>query len=335
MQASSYLVYACDHLNKPQEVIARAFGDNFAALAMETTKLVRVQRHALQARRAGDAASTATAAGIAVQTENVRKMLLAFSRDLRVVMLRLASRLQTLRYFAATKLPVPQGLAAEALQVFAPLANRLGIWEIKWELEDLAFRFLEPDTYRQVARLLTKSGLNAKPTLSGYVISLKVITSQRHQRQGLWAAETHLQHCQEMRGKSLVLTSSRRARRGCWWAVAECYGAWSWYSHFNPVAQEFDDYIAKPKVNGFSRCTPWCAMRAANPPRSRFDPAMHDHENVAAHWAYKEAVPRAMQVCRPAASTTPRLPCCVSCWPGNAISSTTQTQAVLDDRTTR
>src|SRR5450830_1382019 len=156
MQAASYLVYACDHLHKPQEVIAKAFGDNFAALAVETTKLVRVQRQARQAQVANARAATAIpmAQTAAAQTENVRKMLLAFSRDLRVVMLRLASRLQTLRFFAATKLPVPGGIAAEALQVFAPLANRLGIWEIKWEMEDLAFRFQEPDTYRQVAKLL-------------------------------------------------------------------------------------------------------------------------------------------------------------------------------------
>ena len=102
MQAASYLVYACDHLNKPQEVIAKAFGDNFAALAMETTKLVRVQRQARQAQRPAQRAGTRMpmAQTAAAQTENVRKMLLAFSRDLRVVMLRLASRLQTLRYFA-------------------------------------------------------------------------------------------------------------------------------------------------------------------------------------------------------------------------------------------
>ncbi|HET8747998.1 MAG TPA: HD domain-containing protein, partial [Ramlibacter sp.] len=144
MQAASYLVYACPHLNKPQEVIAKAFGESYAALAIETTKLVRVQQqargaeHFLEDKR--------------VQTENVRKMLLAFSRDLRVVMLRLASRLQTLRHYAATKQPMPPAVAREALQVFAPLANRLGIWQVKWEMEDLAFRFLEPDTYKQVAR---------------------------------------------------------------------------------------------------------------------------------------------------------------------------------------
>ena len=81
-------------------------------------------------------------------------MLLAFSRDLRVVLLRLASRLQTLRHFAASKQPCPEPLARESMQVFAPLANRLGIWQIKWEIEDLAFRFLQPDEYKRIAKLL-------------------------------------------------------------------------------------------------------------------------------------------------------------------------------------
>lgn len=110
MQAASYLVYACEHLNKPHEVIAKAFGDSFADLAIETTKLVRLQRMARIAQnaasKAGQAAPMAQTA--ATQTESVRKMLLAFSRDLRVVMLRLASRLQTLRHFASSKLPVPR-----------------------------------------------------------------------------------------------------------------------------------------------------------------------------------------------------------------------------------
>jgi len=149
MQAASYLVYACSHLNKPQEVIAKAFGENYAALALETTKLVRIQQQTREAEEAGQLVDGAKA-----QTEAVRKMLLAFSRDLRVVMLRLASRLQTLRWHAACKTAAPPSVAREALNVFAPLANRLGIWQLKWEMEDLAFRFLEPDTYKQVARLL-------------------------------------------------------------------------------------------------------------------------------------------------------------------------------------
>ena len=128
MQSASYLVYACEHLNKPHEVIAKAFGAHFADLAIETTKLVRLQRMARIAQTAAGRSAPAApmAQTSAAQTESVRKMLLAFSRDLRVVMLRLASRLQTLRHFAATKLPLPAGLAAESMQVFAPLANRLG-----------------------------------------------------------------------------------------------------------------------------------------------------------------------------------------------------------------
>ena len=153
MQAASYLVYACPHLNKPEEVMAKAFGPELAQLAMQTNQLVHVQRLS----RAAESVTLGpdnTPLSPRIQTENVRKMLLAFSRDLRVVMLRLASRLQTLRHYAASKLPVPPVLASESLQVFAPLANRLGIWQIKWEMEDLSFRFLEPATYKDIARLL-------------------------------------------------------------------------------------------------------------------------------------------------------------------------------------
>jgi GTP pyrophosphokinase len=188
MQAASYLVYACDHLNKPHEVIAKAFGSNFADLAMETTKLVRVQR---MARIAQSAASHSTQAPMAQttasQTESVRKMLLAFSKDLRVVMLRLASRLQTLRHFAATKLPVPVGLASESLQVFAPLANRLGIWEVKWEMEDLSFRFLEPDTYKQVAKLLDEKRVEREASVE----RLRQTVSEELAAQGLIKTPRH------------------------------------------------------------------------------------------------------------------------------------------------
>ena len=187
MQAASYLVYACDHLNKPHEVIAKAFGKNFADLALETTKLVRVQRMARIAQNAASHTAVPMAQTAATQTESVRKMLLAFSRDLRVVMLRLASRLQTLRYFAASKLPVPVGMASESLQVFAPLANRLGIWEIKWEMEDLSFRFLEPDTYKLMARLLDEKRAEREASVD------KLRPGHSCHRAG--ATQTHLQHC--------------------------------------------------------------------------------------------------------------------------------------------
>jgi len=208
MQAASYLVYACDHLNRPQEVIAKAFGDSFANLALETTKLVRVQRMARLAQSAASHAGLPApmAQTAAAQTESVRKMLLAFSRDLRVVLLRLASRLQTLRHFAASKLPVPVGLASESLQVFAPLANRLGIWEIKWELEDLSFRFLEPETYRQVAELLDEKRTEREASVE----ALRRQLADELADQGLAATvQGRPEHVysivEKMRGKSLGL----------------------------------------------------------------------------------------------------------------------------------
>ncbi|NCP40707.1 MAG: bifunctional (p)ppGpp synthetase/guanosine-3',5'-bis(diphosphate) 3'-pyrophosphohydrolase, partial [Rhodoferax sp.] len=231
MQAASYLVYACDHLNKPQEIIAKAFGDNFAALAIETTKLVRVQRQARLARPKTLADTPAAQQAVALQTENVRKMLLAFSRDLRVVMLRLASRLQTLRFFAANKLSMPDGLAAEALQVFAPLANRLGIWEIKWEMEDLAFRFLEPETYREVALLLDAK----RAEREAHVERLRSALEQQLIDSGIQAKVSgrpkHIYSIvKKMRGKSLDFSQvyDVRALRIIVTSVPDCYGALSW-----------------------------------------------------------------------------------------------------------
>jgi GTP pyrophosphokinase len=296
MQAASYLVYACDHLNKPQEVIAKAFGDSFAALAMETTKLVRVQRQARLARMALQRSQTPLAQPGAVQTENVRKMLLAFSRDLRVVMLRLASRLQTLRFFAHSKLPVSEGIAAESLQVFAPLANRLGIWEIKWEMEDLAFRFQEPDTYRQVAKLLDEKRTEREAHVEHMRAQLQADLNANGIHAQVSGRPKHIYSIvKKMRGKSLGFEQvyDVRALRIVVHDVPECYGALSWvHAHFSAIAEEFDDYIAKPKVNGYQSLH--TVVRDANGQPTEIQirtEAMHAHaENgVAAHWAYKEA----------------------------------------------
>ena len=293
MQAASYLVYACEHLNRPQEIIAKAFGDNFAALAMETTKLVRVQRQARLVRARGHAAGMQPAA---MQTENVRKMLLAFSRDLRVVMLRLASRLQTLRFFAATKTPVPEGIAAEALQVFAPLANRLGIWEIKWEMEDLAFRFQEPDTYRQVASWLDEKRAEREANVERLRATLEADLVANGLGARVSGRPKHIYSIvKKMRGKGLDFAHiyDVRALRIIVASVPECYAALSWvHSHFAPIAEEFDDYIAKPKLNGYQSLH--TVVRESDGQVCEIQirtQAMHDHaENgVAAHWAYKEA----------------------------------------------
>jgi GTP pyrophosphokinase len=296
MQAASYLVYACDHLNKPYEVIAKAFGANFADLAIETNKVVRVQRMARIAQNAVNHSAVPMAQTAATQTEIVRKMLLAFSRDLRVVMLRLASRLQTLRHFAASKLPVPAGMASESLQVFAPLANRLDIWEIKWEMEDLSFRFLEPETYKLMARLLDEKRTQREASLE----ALRGQLSNELAAQGLHATvhgrPKHIYSIvKKMRGKSLEFERvyDIRALRIVVPTVPECYAALGWvHSRFVPVANEFDDYIAKPKPNGYQSLHTVVRDEQGHAIEVQVrTQAMHDHaeHGVAAHWAYKEA----------------------------------------------
>ncbi|GAA4345500.1 bifunctional (p)ppGpp synthetase/guanosine-3',5'-bis(diphosphate) 3'-pyrophosphohydrolase [Variovorax defluvii] len=295
MQAASYLVYSCQHLNRPQEVIAKVFGDNFAALAVETTKLVHVQKQARSAT-----ASAHLADGASSQTENVRKMLLAFSRDLRVVMLRLASRLQTLRYAAASKQPVPEGVARESLQVFAPLANRLGIWQVKWEIEDLSFRFLEPETYKLIARLLDEKRIERE----GYVNKLRARLERELAAEGVKATvqgrpKNIYSIVKKMRGKSLDFAQvfDILALRVVVADVKDCYAALAWvHSHFQPITEEFDDYIARPKPNGYQSLHTVVREvvdgRVGKPIEIQIrTQEMHDHaeHGVAAHWAYKEA----------------------------------------------
>ena len=295
MQAASYLVYACPHLNKPEEVMAKAFGLPLAQLAMQTHQLVLVQRLS----RAAEAHTRGTdnaPLSPRLQTENVRKMLLAFSRDLRVVMLRLASRLQTLRHFAATKLTVPPELASESLQVFAPLANRLGIWQIKWEMEDLSFRFLEPVTYKDIARLLDEK----RTERERYMVALRERLQQALASQGIAATVAgrpkHIYSIvRKMRGKLLAFDRvfDIRALRVVVPSVADCYQVLSWvHEHFAPIAEEFDDYIARPKANGYQSLHTVVRDTDGGPIEVQIrTQAMHEHaENgVAAHWAYKEA----------------------------------------------
>jgi GTP pyrophosphokinase len=291
MQAASYLVYACEHLNKPAEVIAAAFGPSHAELALATNKLVAVQRQARLAQ-----SRHARAHEPAGQTETVRKMLLAFSRDLRVVMLRLASRLQTLRYFAAARLQPDVAMAQESLQVFAPLANRLGIWQIKWELEDLAFRFTEPQTYREIAQLLDEKRLQREGYLQSLCAQLQAELEQMGLQVSVQGRPKHIYSIvRKMRSKSLGFEQvlDVRALRVIAPDVKACYAVLAHvHERFEQVEGEFDDYIARPKANGYQSLH--TVVRDGEGKAIEIQirtPAMHAHaeSGVAAHWAYKEA----------------------------------------------
>jgi GTP pyrophosphokinase len=288
MQAASYLVYACAYLNKPQDVIAKAFGESYAQLAIETNKLVRIQQ---QTREAGDAQADAK-----TQTETVRKMLLAFSRDLRVVLLRLASRLQTLRWHASNKTVAPASVAREALNVFAPLANRLGVWQLKWEMEDLAFRFLEPETYKGIARMLDQKRAEREEYVEELRLRLERELNAQSIRASVHGRPKHIYSIvKKMRGKDLDFNQvfDVRALRVIVPEVKDCYAALSWvHQQFTPMVEEFDDYIAKPKANGYQSLHTIVRDKQGRPIEIQIrTQAMHEHaeHGVAAHWAYKEA----------------------------------------------
>ncbi len=288
LSAAAYLVYAGDFLQRPEEVVSKAFGPAYASLVTLTRQLVRIQRAARDAnveleRRAQ-------------QTERVRKMLLAFSRDMRVVLLRLASRLQTLRWHAQSKVACPGALARESQQVFAPLANRLGIWQIKWEIEDLSFRFLQPDDYRRVAAMLDSTRMGRENDVEAFRsllmrdMAAAGIDAQVHGRPkhiySIW---------KKMQGKRLDFGKvfDVRALRVIVPDVPSCYAALSRvHERFRPVAGEFDDYIARPKANGYQSLHTVILDDdgAAVEVQIRTEP-MHEHAEygVAAHWAYKEA----------------------------------------------
>ncbi|MBC7940187.1 MAG: bifunctional (p)ppGpp synthetase/guanosine-3',5'-bis(diphosphate) 3'-pyrophosphohydrolase [Chitinophagaceae bacterium] len=294
--AAAYLVYAGDHLQRPEEMVRKAFGQSYASLVTLTRQLVQIQRNARGAQALAGQGSGRHAAQRALQTERVRKMLLAFSRDLRVVLLRLASRLQTLRWFAATRTRCPEELALETLQVFAPLANRLGIWRVKWELEDLAFRALHPAEYQRVAALVDETRAEREQGVEAARAALARLLTEAGIGADVHGRPKHLHSIwKKMQGKGLNFARvfDTRALRvivpdvaACYAALARVHEAWA------PVAGEFDDYIARSKNNGYQSLHTVVLGHDGRPLEVQIRTrAMHEHaeHGVAAHWMYKEA----------------------------------------------
>jgi GTP pyrophosphokinase len=291
--AAAYLVYASDYLQRPEDVVRKAFGASHASLVMLTRQLVQVQR----AARAAQAALPDSARAVrAEQTERVRKMLLAFSRDLRVVLLRLASRLQTLRWFAVSRTPCPPELAAETQQVFAPLANRLGIWQVKWELEDLSFRFLRPEDYQAVARLVDQTRREREASVHAARQRLQARLAAQGIVADVQGRPKHLYSIwKKMQGKNLSFERvfDARALRVVVDDVAACYAVLARvHETWKPLDGEFDDYIARPKPNGYQSLHTVVSDVDGRPLEVQIRTrAMHEHaeHGVAAHWMYKEA----------------------------------------------
>lgn len=232
------------------------------------------------------------------QVEILRKMLLAMVEDVRVVLLRLASRTQTLRFYAQNPDPVRQGVARETLDLLAPLANRLGVWELKWELEDLSFRFLHPEIYREIARKLDEKRLERELFIEQSVARVKTALLERGVKADVYGRPKHIYSIwNKMQRKSLAFDElfDVRALRIVVDTIADCYTALG-YVHqlWTPIASEFDDYISQPKGNDYRslHTAVHCEDgRALEIQIRTHDMHRHAELGVAAHWRYKEGSP--------------------------------------------
>ncbi len=230
------------------------------------------------------------------QTEILRKMLLAMVADVRVVLLRLASRMQTLRWLVANDVPAREEFARESFDIYAPLANRLGVWQFKWELEDLSFRLLEPEIYKRIAKMLDERRVEREKFIAGAVLRLKQDLLGIGIEAEVYGRPKHIFSIwNKMRAKNLGFDQvyDVRALRIIVAEVKDCYTALGIVHHlWQPIEGEFDDYIAQPKGNDYrSLHTAVLAEDGRSLEVQVRTMEMHRHAElgVAAHWRYKEA----------------------------------------------
>ncbi|MCX5538614.1 bifunctional (p)ppGpp synthetase/guanosine-3',5'-bis(diphosphate) 3'-pyrophosphohydrolase [Paraburkholderia sp. CNPSo 3076] len=288
------------HLDDPEGALEARFGAEVAKLVFDVRKLLRLGTVSLRAAQhavpeAGRESRDAQAARRA-QVESLRKMLLAFAQDIRVVLIRLASRLQSLRFYAAAKITPAPGIAHETLEIYAPLANRLGIWQLKWELEDLAFRFQEPDTYKRIAKLLDEKRVERESYVSEAIARLQSELAAAHIQAEVSGRPKHIYSIwKKMRGKEIDFSElyDVRAFRVIVPDIKDCYTVLGIvHNLWQPVPKEFDDYISRPKPNGYRSLH---TVVIGDDGRA-FEVQIRTQEmhqfaeyGVAAHWRYKEA----------------------------------------------
>jgi GTP pyrophosphokinase len=236
------------------------------------------------------------------QAETLRKMLLAVVSDPRLVLARIAEQLVGLRHARELAPEEQQRLALESRAVFAPLANRLGVWQIKWEIEDLAFRYLEPEEYRRIAAALNERRADRERYIASLCETLRAELHRAGVEGEVYGRPKHMYSIyRKMQRKQLAfeqLFDVRAVRvvvdsvRDCYAALGVVHGRW----HYIPG--EFDDYIATPKANGYrSIHTAVIGPQDKSVEVQIRTREMHEHAElgVAAHWTYKEGGARDAQ----------------------------------------
>ena len=257
------------------------FGDEIASLAEGVEKLYQLR--------------VATRGSPGEQNEVLRKMVLGMVEDVRVVLIRLASRTQTLRYFAKNNSAERASYARETLDLYAPLANRLGVWQLKWELEDLSFRYLEPELYKKIAGMLDEKRVEREQYIARAIAVLAQELNAMNVKAEFSGRPKHIYSIwNKMRSKELDFSElyDVRALRVIVPTVKDCYTALGVvHNLWQPIPKEFDDYVSRPKGNLYQSLH----TAVIGPKDKTLEVQIRTEEmhrqaeyGVASHWHYKE-----------------------------------------------
>src|SRR5438876_10411943 len=281
-RAAGILFAAPKHLGGV-DALRERFGEEIAGLAAGVEKLYQLR--------------VATRGNPREQNEVLRKMVLGMVEDVRVVLIRLASRTQTLRFFSKNTSPERVSYARETLDIYSPLAIRLGVWQLKWELEDLSFRYLEPEVYKRIAQMLDERRVERQQYIARTIATLARELEEVGVKAEITGRPKHIYSIwNKMRSKSLDFSEvyDVRAARIIVPSVKDCYTALGVvHNLWQPIPKEFDDYISRPKGNLYQSL-----HTAVIGPQSKTVEVqirtleMHRHAEfgVASHWRYKEKV---------------------------------------------
>jgi GTP pyrophosphokinase len=284
----AYPLLETERFDEPKAVTI--FGEDATRIARDSIRLAGFGSPALSSSKelSGRAYTTQ-------QAEAVRKMLLAIVGDPRLVLVRLADQLHRLRDGKNVIEPERRRLAMETREIYAPLANRLGIWQLKWELEDLSFRYLNPEEYKRIAGLLAAKRVDREQYIDNVVREIGDALAKAGIRAEVAGRPKHIYSIwRKMQRKNLSFEQlyDIRAVRVLVDTIADCYAALGIVHGMWPyIPGEFDDYIATPKDNMY-RSLHTAVIGPQKLPleiqiRTR---EMHAHAElgVAAHWTYKE-----------------------------------------------
>lgn len=271
-----------------EEIEAR-FGYNVAHLVDSIRKireLVSVLSHNHKLHSAEEAKQ---------QIEALRKMILAMAEDIRAVLIRLAWRTQAMHAIAKAPDEIRRRVAQETVDLYAPLANRMGVWQIKWELEDLSFRYLHPEPYKRIAKLLDERRVDRESFIANVMDTLRKEVKNANINAEITGRPKHIYSIwKKMQQKKLDFSEvyDVRAVRVLVDTIGECYSVLGIiHQLWQPIPGEFDDYIAQPKGNAYRSLH--TAVIGPNDKALEVQirtHEMHEHSEygVAAHWRYKE-----------------------------------------------